>query len=150
MLLGYRILLVVVALNGAFYAGWMVNGWRIGNAQIVANNNQISALAEIEQLAAVSENSVLRFTADQSREVIKYVVKNPTDCSLSFDGLQLWQTANAGTASSTNNGLPVSPTARIGQPERFTFQSHRSDGALPSLPPTARRFEQMGQGVNQK
>ena len=150
MPIGYRLLAVVTALNAAFYAGWMVNGWRIGNAQIDASQSQLSALAEIDQFSSLMTEQVHAANAANTREVIKYVVKNPTDCSLSFDGLQLWQTANAGTARSTNNGLSSSSTARIGQPERFTFQSHRSDGALPSLPPTARRFEQMGQGVNQK
>ncbi len=150
MPVSYRILTAVVALNAAFCAGWMVNGWRIGNAQIIASQSQLSALAEIDQFSSLMTEQVHAANAANTREVIKYVVKNPTDCSLSFDGLQLWQTANAGTTSSTNNGLSSSSTARIGQPERSTLQPHRSSGVLPSLQPTARRFEQMGQGVNQK
>ena len=150
MPLSYRILTAVVALNAAFFTGWMVNGWRIGNAQIVASNNQISALAEIEQLAAVSENSVLRFTADQSREAIKYVVKNPTDCRITDIGLQQWRNANATPTSSTNSGVSTPAATRIGQSQSPVFKSYRDSGTVSPVRQSTHRTEPLDKESNPK
>ena len=97
-------------ITAAFLAGWQINGWRlsanleqISQQQAVAVEALAVQLAETEQALNLANNQKIK-------KVVTYAARNPTDCVLSADGLQLWRDANA--ARTDDATLPTAATTR--------------------------------------
>ncbi len=147
MLIHYKLVTYILMIICAFGTGWQVNGWRLNSTKQDVNKHRINTLTEIEQSESMMAQQIHSTNAANTREVIQYVVKNPTDCRLSDNGLQLWRASNAGT-STTDPALPATAATRGEQSERSTVQPRRSGGVIPPMPPTARQFNELDTNRN--
>ena len=102
--------LKIFIITAAFLAGWQINGWRLNANLEQIHKQQALAIETMAIKLADAEQQMHQKNTQQIKQVVTYAARNPTDCVLSADGLQLWRDANASRTDDAT--LPTTASTR--------------------------------------
>ncbi len=121
-----KLILLIVAAAGAFFAGWQVNAWRyqakisdMQNKALESAKKAENDARKIEELNRhitnkIDENNALKaqkqkiVTKTINREVVKYVKSDTPKCDLSNNWVQLHDAAASGRVSEISDSASES------------------------------------------